>query len=178
MPELDFEVQVPTKEELSQLTKLVTRMLELQLQIEDQNQSLRVLQDSLKQIQEVSIPEMMAEIGMKEFKLQNGMMLTIKEDIHPSIRKDFIAKAIMWLDEKGLGDIVKREVKVKFGRGDKDAALKLINFCKENKLPSEENASVHPQTLKATIKSQMKKGIEFPEEYFSIAQTKQAVIKK
>lgn len=169
---------LPTKEELSQLSGLVARLLVLQEEVELQEKLLESAKDALRQVQEVAIPEMMSEIGMREFKLENGMKLTIKEDIYASIRKDFINDAVKWLDDNGLGDIVKDKVEVQFARGESEKAKELMSYCSKNRFSAAETLSVHPQTLKATIKEQMARGEEFPEEFFSIAPVRKAIVKK
>lgn len=169
---------LPTKEELSQLSGLVARLLARQEEVELQEKLLESAKDALRQVQEVAIPEMMSEIGMREFELKNGMKLTIKEDIYASIRKDFINDAVKWLDDNGLGDIVKDKVEVQFARGESEKAKELMSFCSKNRFTAAETLSVHPQTLKATIKEQMARGEEFPEEFFSIAPVRKAIVKK
>lgn len=159
------------------ISSLALQQLDWESKITQLTVDLEHAQDALRQIQEYLLPETMVSAGMSEFKLVNGSKITIKNDVYASIRKDFIDDAVKWLDENGLGDIVKDKININFGRGESEEARKVIEFCKANGYDAGETLSVHPQTLKATIKEQMSRGVQFPEEFFSIAPVKKAIIK-
>jgi hypothetical protein len=173
----DASSSVPKNQELHQLANLATKQLSLETAIGEAEKQLEELKDQLKQVQESAIPDLMASIGVKEFKLDSGYKITVREDVYASIKADYIVPAVDWLNDQGLGDVVKDEVKVNFGRGESEDAATLLRFCKMNKFPATEKLSVHPQTLKALVKEQMAKGVQFPEEFFSIAPVSKAVIK-
>lgn len=159
------------------ISSLALQQLDLEGKITQLAVDLEHAKDALRQIQEYLLPEAMVSAGMSEFKLVNGSKITIKNDVYASIRKDFIDDAVKWLDENGLGDIVKDKVAVDFGRGEVESAKELIEFCEEHGYRANETLSVHPSTLKATVKEQMSKGIQFPEQFFSIAPISKSIIK-
>lgn len=164
-------------EELTEISKLANEQRDWEKRIQQLDYDLEQAKDALKQIQEFLLPEAMLNVGMSEFKLSDGSKITVKEDVYASIRKDFIGAAVDWLDANGLGDIVKDKVETSFGRGESDKAKTLLEYCRENGFNASENMSVHPSTLKATVKEQMAHGVEFPEEFFSIAPVRKAIIK-
>lgn len=168
---------VPTTEELQDIQFLADKQLHLERELKAVEEYGKKVSEALRQVQEIAIPNLMASIGMKEFKLANGCKVAIKEDVYASIRKEYISEAVEWLDAQALGDVVKDEIKVNFGRGESDLAKQLMEFCKEQGFIADEKLSVHPSTLKALVKEQMARGVEFPEEFFSIAPVKKAVIK-
>lgn len=176
---IDFteELTIPTEIELADLIVLAERQLFLEGRVKEVEDLLAETKEQLRLVQEVYIPDTMSQVGMCEFKLANGYKLTIKEDVFASIRKDFVGSAVEWLDANGLGGIVKDEIKVNFGRGDAEYGKKLMEYCVKNGYNAEEKLTVHPMTLKATVKEQLSKGIEFPEEFFSIGPVRKAVIK-
>ena len=169
--------EVPTNEELSEVQLLAEKQLELEREVISISEMLDKAKEELKHVQESLLPEAISRLGLSEFKLKNGLKVTIKDDIFASIRADFYDSAISWLDEVGLGDIVKDEVKVNFGRGDYESSKALMTICKEQGFNAIEKMSVHPQTLKATIREQMAKGVEFPDKFFSVGPIRKAVIK-
>lgn len=173
----DARNKVPTNEELSEITALVNQQLELEAKVSDAEAELESLNERLKYVRENLIPNAMASVGMKEFKLSNGMKLTIKEDVFASIRKDRTYEALRWLDEKDLGGVIKTEVSVSFGRGNNTEAHRLFEYCKIQGYDASEKESVHSQTLKALVKEQMARGLAFPEDLFSITPFKKAVVK-
>lgn len=162
---------------LQTISTLASQQLEWEANISQLTVDLGHATDALRQIQEYLLPEAMVSVGMSEFKLANGSKITIKDDIFASIRKDYTESAVSWLDSNGLGDIVKDKININFGRGESEEARKVIEFCKANGYDAGETLSVHPQTLKATIKEQMSRGVQFPEEFFSIAPVRKAIIK-
>lgn len=166
-----------TDEELQSISELALKQLECEDRIRNLNELLKTSTDELKRIQEFLLPEAMAAIGMSEFKLTNGSKITIKEDIYASIRVERIENALGWLVEKGLGDIIKDEVKVNLGRGEFEKSREMIEMIRTMGFEPQEKKTVHPMTLKATIKEQMGHGVQFPDEFFSVAPVKKAIIK-
>lgn len=168
---------VPNNDELEMVSQLATKQLELERRLEDLNSLVTTTTEELRQIKENLLPEAMAACNLKEFRLSNGFRITIKEDVYASIRADFVSKAVEWLDKNGLGGIVKHNVSVNFGRNEGEQVHKLMLFCEKAGMPVVDKESVHPQTLKATIKEQMARGVVFPEEFFSVHPVRKADIK-
>lgn len=166
---------LPSNDELSELGELADAQLTLERQIDEAEKYVKKVKEQLQNIQCVAIPNLLDSMGVKEVKLANGMKLTVKEDVKASIRSGHIEQAVAWLEEHNIGDIVKNEFKVKFGRGEDTAALS--QFCEQHGYNAEQKQSVHPMTMKATVKEQMANGVEFPEELFSIFPDRKSVIK-
>lgn len=173
----DAKSGVATDEEIKTISDLAQTQLELVNHIKQLESDLENAQESLRQVQEFLLPNAMASAGISEFKLTTGFKITIKDDIYGSIRKDFAGQALRWLDTNGLGDIIKHDVSVAFGRGRDEAVSELVEFCEAKGFPVSDKETVHPQTLKATIKEQMARGVQFPEEYFSVHPVRKAIIK-
>ena len=171
------EVLAPTTTELKDLQQLVEKQLDLERAIKDADQFIKETKEKLVSVQNVAIPALLDEIGIKDFRLTNGMRVTLKEDVKASMRADKVGEAVAWLDDHGIGDIVKDEVKVNFGRGEAKNAAVLLDYCASHGYQASEKQSVHPMTLKATVKEQMANGVEFPEELFSIFPDRKSVIK-
>lgn len=170
-------VSEPTNNEMAEISSLAERQLNLEVDVKNLEELLNVKKEELKHIQEVLLPEAMASVGMSEFKLGNGTKITIKDDVYASIRAEYILKAVSWLDSMGLGDIVKDDVTVKFGRGDSEKAKDIVSYAQAQGYNVNEKLYVHPQTLKATVKEQLARGVQFPDEFFSINPVKKSVIK-
>lgn len=166
-----------TNTELEQIAQLAQLQKELIKHLSNLETQVDEAKERLRKVQEGLLPEAMLAIGMTEFKLEDGTKITIKEDVYASIRKDFVIQAVNWLDGIGLGDIVKNDVVVKFGRGDKTKASDLVSYAQAQGYNVSEKQTVHPQTLKATVREQLANGVEFPEEYFSINPVNKATVK-
>lgn len=178
MEEFLSDLQIaPNNAELIEISQLANQQLDLQRQVVLYGELLDSLKDELKNIQEKLLPEAMAMIGLSEFKLADGSKITIKDEIYASIRADKINNAVTWLDSMGLGDIVKDDVTVKFGRGDGDKAKDIVSYAQAQGYNVSEKLSIHPQTLKALVKEQLARGVEFPDEFFSVNPVKKSIIK-
>lgn len=169
---------MPTNNELGQISAMVSELLTLDDRIAKGNALLTQLNDQRNRLSEVSIPTAMAAIGLAKVTLESGHTLEIKPEVYAAIRADFKNQAFQWLDEHGLGDVVKSEVTYIFGRGEEELSRSLIAMSREQGYGNyKEKRSVHPQTLVALIREQRALGKEFPEEYFSIADIAKTKIK-
>lgn len=179
MMQEDSGSALPDTYELTNISDLAAHQIELENMICKQNEILDDLNKRFRHVSESALPAAMAAVGMTEFRMADGSKVSIKSDVFASIRADFIQQAVDWLDGQGIGGIVKDEVKVNFGRGDVEKAKQLLLFADETLgVSASEKLSVHPGTLKATVKDMRAKGIEFPEEFFSIADFTKATIKR
>lgn len=123
-------------------------------------------------------------IGSK-IKLQNGRTLQIKDFFSASIpsqssinsakdqekMQDMIDKkdsCLKWLDDNNLGGVIKNEVVVSFDRGDNEKAKELMLELQEKQLDCLKEESVHPMTLKATLKEALSQGLNVPFDLFSV----------
>ena len=116
-------------------------------------------------------------VGIRKFTLANGYQIEIEDELRAALRADQQEDAFAWLTENGLGDIIKDDVEVMFGRGDQEKVKTLLEFCVERGYIAKENKNVNAATLKATVKEQQKKGVIFPSELFVIHEEHKAVIK-
>ncbi len=166
---------------LEDVTKLAKKQFKLEKEIIVLNEKLKKKGEEHKQVSEVDLPDLMIELELEEFKLRGGWKITIKESTFASISKDNRPKAFGWLKKKGFDDIIKWEGKIIFDRGNRNQIDSFLKVLKQRKilkdLPSSVSGSIHGQILKAFIKEQREKGIEFPDS-FNIFIQKKSVIGK
>lgn len=178
---IDFEADAnsaePTEGELSKIRALAARMQHAQQVVAQREAELKEAKAALRQIQEIDLPEAMAEVGMTDFTLDSGEKVRIKDVISASIPEANAQAAFDWLEEHNLGDLIKHNFVVPLGRGERERALELLQFLNERGIACTNKASVHPQTLSATVREQKAKGVIFPEDIFKIYEGKKAEIK-
>ena len=77
------------------------------------------------------IPELLAEQGLTSLKLADGSSVTVKREYRCTLPKEDERRqsAYNWLRENGLGDIIKNNVIVTFGRGEDDKAQRLLDLA-------------------------------------------------
>lgn len=160
---------------LAELSRLADEQAQAAVRVTDLEAMLEVARDRLREISERIIPEKMDELGMEEFKTRTGLKIKIKETIRTSIPKQRQGEAYRWLRDNGFGALLKRNVAVKFGKGDDESAEQLAKELSE-KFEVEDNTSVHPSTLKAFVNEQLTGGAEIPLDLFGVHRQREAVI--
>jgi hypothetical protein len=76
--EEDAGALVVKNEDLSSVGALAKRAKELEKEIEDMNLVLKERQDQYRKLLEETIPAMLAELGMKSFKMSDGSLIDVK----------------------------------------------------------------------------------------------------
>ncbi|HAH52494.1 MAG TPA: hypothetical protein DCL80_15055 [Balneola sp.] len=156
---------------LESVAELLRSQLALEASIEAHEDQLKNFKEQLRKLSGEVIPSKMAELGMTSTEMYDGSRVQIVEDIYVSIPKDAekSTACYQWLTDNGLGDIIKNQVGMAFGMGEREPAEKLQEYIKETLgfIP-EVKTSVHPSTLKATIKKWHQEGKSVPDNTFSL----------
>ena len=93
--------------------------------IEKSENNLKDLKKEHDRLSGEVIPTMMAEMGLAHLKLSDGSTVDVKPNYSASISIANREKAFTWLRENGLGDIIKNEISVSFGRNEDNKACLL-----------------------------------------------------
>tara|TARA_R110000751_G_scaffold66248_1_gene135241 strand:+ start:2083 stop:2664 length:582 start_codon:yes stop_codon:yes gene_type:complete len=170
--------EIPNDEKFKQLNTLAKRFIDTKDDISVAEENVSKLKESLKQIKENDLPDMMSSLNMDQFKLTDGTVIAIKDDVFTSIKADKNIEALQWLDDNGLGDIIKHKISISFNRGDHEDAEKFKEmFNGSFKQELDEKSTVHPQTLKATVKEMVNNGQTLPDTLFNVYEAKIANVK-
>jgi len=156
---------------LESVAELLREQLRLESVIEDTEEQLKGYKEHLRKLSGETIPEKMAELGMTSTEMYDGSKVEVVSDIKVSIPKVDLkrqAACYKWLEDNGLGDIIKNSVGISFGKGESNMATHLQETIKEMGLIPEVKVSVHPSTLKATIKKWHQEGKSVPDNTFSL----------
>ena len=153
--------------------------------LEDLEARLKFQEDEIKgtkaQIQKVSgdiIPTMMSEMGLAELKLHDGSHLKVSTSYRATITEANKEAAFNWLRENGLGDIIKNEISVSFGRNEDNKAADYAELAKGQGLQPTQKLKVEPMTLKALVRERIEAGKEMPTELFNIFVGNKTTIKR
>jgi hypothetical protein len=150
---------------------LLSRISALAVEQKRKEAELAALEDAVEQkkaevrdISEFKLPGAMAEAGMATFALADGTKIEIKEAVRASIPKTNPEPAFTYLETHGAADLVKREIKISFGKGEEAWARKFLADLAKRKRPvkAENKKTVHPQTLQAYIREQLEEGVDIP----------------
>ncbi len=170
----DAPVEAATLELLARLAKESTD-LEMEIQIaavalEEQN-------EKLNKLLRKRIPEIMKTLGMSEFKLTDGSIVSVKSDVKCGITEANKPAAFAWLEEKNFDGIIKTKVNTEFGKGEIEQARAALKLLEDAGFHGSMDRSVHPATLKSFVKEQLEDGTNIPIETFGIFEFDVAKIK-
>lgn len=145
-------------------------MREVGKEINRLKQELEIKEKSFKEISENTLPIMMAEIGLKQFALDDGTSLVIKPIFvvnTPSKAKINIVDE--WLKENGYDGMVKSNIT-------SDHVAEIKQILDEEEIPYNVNKSINWQTLNAWGREMEMEGKVIPEDIFTIYRSNKTVI--
>ena len=115
------------------------------------------------------IPELLAEQGLSSLKLADGSSVTVKREYRCTLPKEEARReaAYNWLRDNGLGDIIKNNVSVTFGRGEDNKAQQLLDLAVANGFEPNQKSDVAWNTLTALFQERVESGLDMPSDVFS-----------
>ena len=125
-----------------------------------------------EEIDEISsriIPELLAEQGLSAIKLADGSNVSVKKEFRCTLPKDETKReqAYKWLRDQGLGDIIKNNIFVTFGKGEDDKAKQLLNLAAENGFDPQQKSDAAWNTLTALFQERVESGLDMPSDVFN-----------
>ena len=155
----------------------VTDIAQQCIKLKEKEDEITELEDKLKakkaEADDISsrvIPELLAEQGLSEIKLADGSKVSVKKEFRATLPKDDLRResAYQWLRDQGLGDIIKNNVTVSFGRGEDNKANQLMDLAVANGFTPQQKSDVAWNTLTALYEERVKAGLDMPSDVFSL----------
>ena len=146
--------------------------------IADLENDLKMMKKKRDHISGDIIPTMMSEMGLAELKLHDGSHLKVSTSYKAHISEANKESAYNWLRENGLGDIIKNEISVSFGRNEDNKAADYAELAKSNGFQPTQKMKVEPMTLKALVRERIDAGKEMPTEIFGVFSENKTTIKR
>ena len=169
---IDFEKdQEEVLDKTTNINKLADKIKELQAhqkQLEVQEDSIKQKKKDIELLSGEVIPTMLSEMGLSYLKLQDGSSIEVKTNYSATITQANKENAFKWLRENGLGDIIKNEISVSFGRNEDNKAADYAELAKGQGLEPQQKLKVEPMTLKALVRERIEAGKEMPTELFNV----------
>ena len=176
--EKDQQDAMTRTENIQSLADQVQRLEGLLRRIELSEDNLKDLKKEHQRISGEVIPTMMSEMGLSELKLQDGSHLKVSTSYRATITEANKEAAFNWLRNNGLGDIIKNEISVSFGRNEDNKAASYAALAKGQGFQPTQKMKVEPMTLKALVRERIEAGKEMPTEIFGVFSENKTTIKR
>jgi hypothetical protein len=182
MSNIDFE-EDQTKmlgktENIQSLADQVEKLNTLDQQVALLEKNLKQKKKDFEYLSGEVIPTMMAEMGLSQLKLMDGSLIDVKPNYSANITIANRDAAFNWLRTNGLGDIIKNEISVSFGRNEDNKAADYAALASERGYQPTQKLKVEPMTLKALVRERIESGKEMPTELFNVFVGNKTTIKR
>ena len=173
------QAKVITKtENIQSLADQVERLENLNQEVKKDEEDLKQKKKNLEHISGEVIPTMMSEMGLSHLKLMDGSSVDVKPNYSANITIANREAAFNWLRNNGLGDIIKNEISVSFGRNEDNKAADYAVLAQERGFLPTQKLKVEPMTLKALVRERIEAGKEMPTELFNVFVGNKTTIKR
>jgi len=162
--EEDRVQSVTQADDAKTLSDKVIELKNLEDEIQNAEESVAKLKEKAKTLSQFEIPVMMEEMHITKLKLKDGESVEIKKIYGASIPPQNQEAAFTWLRNNGLGDIIKNDITVTFGRGEDNKASEYATLAQGQGFEPVQKIGVHPQTLKAVVRERLESGQEMPSD--------------
>ena len=166
--EQDARADLDSVNEGKKLSDQVTKLQRLEDDVVLKEEELKELKRKVDLLSGEVIPTMMQEMNISTLKLADGSSVEVKPVYGASIPVAKKEGAYNWLRENGLGDIIKNEVTVAFGRNEDNKAIAYATLAQGQGYQPVQKLKVEPMTLKALVRERLESGLEMPSDLFNM----------
>jgi len=166
--EADQTESITQTNDAKALSDQIVKLRQLEDQIKQTEENLKQLKQQEDILSGEIIPTMMTEMNIKTMKLADGSAIEVKPIYGASIPKDKQEEAFNWLRKEGLGDLIKNEITVSFGRNEDNKAAQYAVLAQGQGYQPTQKLKVEPMTLKALVRERIESGKDMPSDLFNV----------
>jgi hypothetical protein len=166
--EADQTESITQTNDAKALSDQVIKLRNLEDEIKIAEESLEQLKQQAETLSGEVIPTMMTEMNISTMKLADGSAIEVKPVYGASIPIEKKEEAFKWLRDNGLGDLIKNEVTVSFGRNEDNKAVEYAVLAQGQGYQPTQKLKVEPMTLKALVRERIEKGLDMPSDLFNV----------
>ena len=170
MSEINFEEdqqQLIEKTDIQTLAGFCQELQAYEDEIVELEKQIKYKKEKADKIGSEIIPNLLAEQGLSSLKLADGSGVDVRKTYSCTVKKDSVESAYEWLRNNGLGDLIKNEVAVQFGKGEDNKAEQLLTLAEQEGYEPTQKQKVEPMTLKALFRERIEAGLDMPSEFFN-----------
>ena len=172
MSDINFEADqredLNSVNDAKSLSDQVVKLKTLEDDLVQKEKELKELKRHIDLVSGEVIPTMMQEMNISTLKLADGTSVEVKPVYGASIPADKKEEAYKWLRENGLGDLIKNEVTVAFGRSEDNKAQQYAVLAQGQGYEPIQKLKVEPMTLKALVRERVEAGLDMPSDLFNL----------
>lgn len=171
--------------ELKRLTNQIDQFMELEKSMKEKEKELKNLKRDHERMAKVTIPDMMFEVGLKDFATSSGYKVTVSQFLDASIPtlhsidscrsredRDELERrredALDWIKGNNGAAIIKNVISIEVSDYSQEDVETLLEHVRELEFQYLNGETVHPQTLKKFLKEKLENGISVPEKAFKV----------
>ena len=166
--EEDQRKSLDSIDESSKLSAQVVKLTNLEDELADKETELKELKRKVELVSGEVIPTLMQEMNISTLKLADGTSVEVKPVYGASILVAKREGAFKWLRDNGLGDLIKNQIIVAFGRNEDNKAMAYATLAQGKGYEPIQKLKVEPMTLKALVRERLESGKEMPTELFNV----------
>jgi len=162
------QLKMSSDDDKANLSEQVEKLKNLEDELKIAEKKFKDLKKEADTLSNETIPTMMTEMNISTLKLADGTAVEVKPVYGASIPLDKKEEAYNWLRENGLGDLIKNEVTVSFGRNEDNKAIAYATLAQGQGYQPVQKLKVEPMTLKALVRERLESGQEMPTDLFNV----------
>ena len=166
--EKDQEEVLDRTENIKSLADQVKKLRSLEDELKEDEENFKNKKREAEKISGEIIPTLLSEMGLSSLKLADGSAVDVKPYYSANISIKNRESAYSWLRQNGLGDIIKNDITVSFGRGEDNKAAEYANLAKGQGFQPTQKLKVEPMTLKALVRERIENNLEMPMDIFNV----------
>jgi len=189
-----LEDVAPSSNSLGAVTDMGQRMFDLEREIDNLENLLKEKKQSLTKLAEQDLPDLMQELNVKEFTLNNGAKCEIQDITSGSIPSaSAITRAkteedknelevrqqqcFEWLRNTGNGSLIKSNVEVQFGKNEDKECNEFTEELRKRNMFYRRAVGVHPGSLNSMLRERLSDGKDVPSDLFKLYVGRKAKLK-
>ena len=166
--EADKQDSLTKVNDAKSLSEQVLKLKDMEDLVAAKEEELKKLKKDVDIISGEVIPTMMHEMNLSTLKLADGSSVEVKPVYGASIPSKKKEEAFNWLRKNDLGDLIKNEITVSFGRNEDNKAMAYANLAQGQGFQPVQKLKVEPMTLKALVRERLEAGQEMPTDLFNV----------
>ena len=160
---------IESGDKLDRVRNAVRRLRDLEFEKAELEERLSAIKNDILVLEQRDLVSLFSEVHVTSVSLEaEGNLPAVVADRVPfysaKIPPEKEAEAFNWFNQQGHGDLIKTEIKVSFGMGDRTEAEQVETMLEDAGVEYSSKLGVHPSTLKAFVKAEIESGHALPME--------------